>query len=88
MTQWPKQISASGFRKHWYADKSMQTIRNHINEGKLPGGQEDGQYFVWVNADMTPAHGYQGPTLLKSAPNTGGRGENIASQILANLKRA
>lgn len=78
LVEWPKKLSAAGYRDRWYVDRTKESVINDIKRGNLPGGQEpSGQWFVWVNADMSPAHGHQGP-----AAKPAGTGNALADAIL------
>lgn len=66
---WPKRMPVSQFITRWYTSRSHQSVINDIKSGALPGGNEGANrsWYVWVHADFTPAHGYQGP-VLQSEP--------------------
>lgn len=62
MNQWPKKMPAGDYAKRWYTSRTKQSVINDIHRGNLPGIQEpSGQWFVWVNADDTPAYQYKAP---------------------------
>lgn len=62
---WPKRMPVSQYITRWYTSRSHQSVINDIKSGALPGGNEGANrsWYVWVNADFTPAHGYPFPTL-------------------------
>lgn len=84
---WPKKLSAGKYTKRWHVDRCKQSIINDIKAGKLPGAQDvGGAWFVWVNSDLSPAWGYQGP---ENAPQSGSvTGNALADKVLANFQRA
>ncbi len=79
--QWPKKLSAMKYTTRWHVDRTKESIINDIKAGRLPGGQEaSGAWYVWVHADLSPAHGYQGPDF---SPQQGsGTGNAVADKIL------
>ena len=77
-SEWPKKMPAGDYAKRWYTSRTKQSVINDINRGHLPGVQEPGgQWFVWVNADDTPAQNYRVPISPSTNVNT------IAQAILA-----
>lgn len=82
-SHWPKKMPANNYAKRWYTSRTKESVINDIKRGNLPGVQEaSGQWFVWVNADDTAAHGYNAPIEIKT------KGAALANNILANLKKA
>ncbi len=82
-SHWPKKMPASNYAKRWYTSRTKESVINDIKRGNLPGVQEaNGQWFVWVNADDTAAHGYNAPAEVKT------KGASLANSILENLKMA
>lgn len=82
-SEWPKKLSASGYRNRWYVDRTKESVINDVKAGRLPGGQEpSGGWYVWVNADMSPAHSYQGPEIQSIGKGTGNA---LADQILSRM---
>lgn len=82
---WPKKLSAGAYTKRWHVDRTKQSIINDIKAGKLPGVQDvGGHWFVWVNSDLSPAWGYQGP---EGYPESGSvTGNDLADKILEQFK--
>lgn len=83
--EWPKKLSAAKYAQRWHVDRTKESIINDLKAERLPGGQEpSGQWFVWVNADLSPAFGYEGPQF---GPQQGsGTGNALADKIL--MRRA
>ena len=79
MSEWPKKMPVSAYAKRWYVSRCKQSVINDIQRGNLPGEKEpNGNWFVWVNSDQTPAHSYRPPVMSKPTA-----GATLAQQILA-----
>jgi len=81
---WPKKMGATQYAKRWYTDRCAKSVINDVKRGLLPGGQEENKsWFVWVHADYTPAHEYQGPEKIMIP---GARtGNALADKVLSRL---
>ncbi len=79
MNTWPKKMPAADYAKRWYTSRTKESVINDIKRGNLPGIQEPNkQWFVWVNADDTPAYNYQPIAQIQKS-----EGQSLAEQILA-----
>ena len=78
MSEWPKKMAASDFAKRWFVSRTKESVINDVKSGHLPGVQDGAQWFVWVNADLSPAHGYRGPVTRTETP-----GAILAQEIIA-----
>ncbi len=78
MNEWPKKMAANDYAKRWFVSRTKESVINDIKGGRLPGLQDGVQWFVWVNADHTPADGYRVPCIKIES-----RGAILAQKILA-----
>lgn len=84
--QWPKMMRAADFAERWYVGRTKEAVIGNIKNGTLPGTQDDsGYWYVWVNADLTPAHGYQGP--IAGPQQQSGTGNSVADNAIMEFTR-
>lgn len=93
MSEWPKKMPAGEYAKRWYTKRTKESVINDIKRGNLPGTQEvSGQWFVWVNADQTAAHGYRAPAsqsiVKETPPKPSSAGVSLALKILTSQGQA
>lgn len=84
--QWPKMLRAADYADRWYVGRTKEAVIGNIKDGTLPGAQDDkGFWYVWVNADLTPAYGYEGP--IKAPHEQSGTGNSVADNAITSFAR-
>lgn len=84
---WPKRMPIGQFSKRWYTSRCRQSVINDIKSGALPGGNDGAgrSWYVWVNSDFTPAHGYNAMTL---EPEPSGQAPQLSEKARQIFNRA
>lgn len=83
-TEWPKLMSASAYAEARFVDRTAKSIINDIKADRLPGEKQGGCWYVWVNADLSPANEKLQPKLVATVtPNAA-----VLAKVQSILSRA
>lgn len=83
-TEWPKLISVSAYAEARFVDRTAKSIINDIKAKRLPGEKQGGCWYVWVNADLSPANEKLQPKLVATVMPS----PVVAAKVASILSRA